>query len=32
MPTFIIFKEGTEVDRLEGANEAKIREKIKKYI
>jgi hypothetical protein len=32
MPTFIIFIEGTEVERIEGADERVIREKIEKYI
>lgn len=31
MPTFIFYRNGKEVDRLKGANEAKLRSMIEKY-
>jgi hypothetical protein len=32
MPTFILFKDGVEVERLEGADEAKIKNLVTQYV
>ena len=32
MPTFIFFKGGSEIDRLDGADEEDLKEKIEKYL